>query len=62
MKRTWKLTGEQKAEIAQLYAAGEKVDAIAAAYAVWNRTVTQIARARGLPPRRPSRSRDASAS
>lgn len=55
MKRTWKLTEQQKNEVAKRYGSGEKLAAIAADFEVHGRTVIQIARVRGHGPRNPGR-------
>lgn len=49
---SWKLSKEQKDDIARRYGAREKVEALAAEFSVGNGTIINIARVRGYPPRR----------
>lgn len=52
MKRTWKLSDEDKDKIAELYGdPANKVDWIAAKYGISKRNVLQLAWARGYPKR-----------
>lgn len=51
-KWNYKLTPEQRLEVANLYAAGEKVEAIGARFGIRAASVTRIARQAGMPPRR----------
>jgi hypothetical protein len=61
-KWNYKLTPEQRLDIIERYAAGEKVEAIGELYGVRGATVVKMARSAGVPPRRVQAWRATSAS
>jgi hypothetical protein len=60
-KGSWRITAEQRSEIAQLYGAGEKMEFIATLFGISNGGVIYIVRKAGHPPRREPRFRKANA-